>query len=189
MPTAALLATVQAEEQESKFRITYLITGLFLFYTAVAANFLDKLVGTGMHQLLQDRRMQHLIGYLLLLFTISLVSGRDSWEMLWLSAVLYLWFLLTTKTHKWFNLAVLLLLALGFFVHQLLKTRYTEAWAGEDVSRQKVRYCLHVGLLGIFALVVGLTVVGNGIYMHRQWRDHRSEFSLMRYIFGGRQTS
>ena len=187
MPTTALLATASIEEYESRYHLPYLITALFLFYTAVTGNFIDQLVGTGMRQLLEHRWMQHLVGYLLLLFTISLVSGRNAWETLWLSAVLYLWFLLTTKTDKWLNLAVLLLLAVGFFLHQLLITQYTTAWAGEDPHRQSIICTLHATVVAIFATLVGMTIIGNGIYMRKQMREH-TDFRLMTYIFGGKGT-
>ena len=47
----------------STFHIPYLLTGLFLFYAAVTGNYIDGLLGSGMHDLLQQHWAKHLIGF------------------------------------------------------------------------------------------------------------------------------
>ena len=170
----------------------YVITALFLFYAAVAGNFIDSLIGKGMHDLLQYRWMKHLMAFFILLFTISLVSAeRDAWVTLLLSMGLYVWFLLTTKMDKWLNLAIVILLAIGFFLHRLLDTRYTVAWsqhANRDY-RERVRCTLTHTVLAIMSCIIFITVVGNCGYVAKQLRDHRRDFSVVQYIFGGHTKS
>ena len=134
--SAIMSATSDVEAMEHRYHVVYVITALFLFYAAVAGNFIDSLIGRGMHDLLQYRWMKHLMAFFILLFTISLVSAeRDAWVTLLLSMGLYVWFLLTTKMDKWLNLAIVILLAVGFFLHRLLDTRYTVAWSQHDLLR------------------------------------------------------
>ena len=88
---------------------------------------------------------------------------------------------------KWANLAVLLLLALGFFVQQLLDTEYTPAWAEHNQRRQRLRLALEYAVVAIFLGLVAITLVGNIVYIRKQRQDKKEHFSLLQYIFAGHE--
>ena len=144
----------------STFHIPYLLTGLFLFYAAVTGNYIDGLLGSGMHDLLQQHWAKHLIGFLILLFTISIVAAASAWTSLWLSGLLYFWFVLTTKVGKWTNLTLILLLAAGFFIKQLLIKDYTREWAmtplhsHERRRRLQIRAVLTQTVVALFGVII-----------------------------------
>ena len=161
----------------SKYHVPYLVMGLFLFYAAVMGNYIDGLIGSGMRSLLSERWMVHLVGFFILLFTISLVSSLDAWVSLGMSALLYLWFTLTTKMGKWENLSLFILLVVGFFLQRLLQKNYTNHWADlipeKDTQRHQIRKNIEQAIIIIFWMILGITCLGNIRYIRVKWNDSR----------------
>lgn len=161
----------------TQYHIPYLVMGLFLFYVAVMGNYIDGLIGSGMRSLLQERWMVHLVGFFILLFTISLATMLDVWNSLLMSVLLYLWFTLTTKMGKWENLSLFLLLVAGFFLQRLLQNNYSHEWAeaipDQTDQRHKVRKNIETSIIVIFSIILVLTILGNVRYMRVKWNDPR----------------
>ena len=176
-----------------RYNVRYILVSLFLFYCAIGGNFINSLVGKGMQEVLEKRWMKHLIGFSILLFTISLVTLHSMWSALGFTILLYIWFLLTTKMSMRLNLVVLLVMFIGFFIQELLRKDYTLQWeedACEDrqVYRKNVRLVLEIFVLVCFIAVICITLVGNISYIKQTWTLHqksegKSPLSLFKFMW------
>ena len=196
MPTSTLITTLGAPrnseeetgEDSSTFlystRIPYLVTVLFLFHIALNSNYTPDLIGANMRQLLQERWMQHLTGYGVLLFTLSFVTDMGAWTSIGMSAALYGLFVLTTKMKRIETLIVLGILGISFVIHQLLQKNYTAAWARRGGgARARARAALSASITVLWGLFWLVTAVGVSRYMGEQWIDHGHKYRDRRSPF------
>ena len=195
MPTSTLVAVRSASdiEQESinkdntsilySTRIPYIVTVLFLFHIAINSNYTPDLIGSSMRLLLQERWMQHLTGYGVLLFTLSFVTHMGAWTSIGMSAALYGLFVFTTKMKKTETLIVLAILGISFVIHQLLQKNYTAAWARRGARRARARRALRASITVLWGLFWVVTAVGVSRYMGEQWMDHGGKYRDRRHPF------
>ena len=78
--------------------ITQINAGLFLFYLALLGNYTGDLIPPDLSKLINKSRMcQHVIAFIILLFTINLYSTKKLYKVFLYTFVLWLWFLLTSN--------------------------------------------------------------------------------------------
>ena len=165
-------------------RLRRLLRILFLFHIAINSNYTPDLIGSSMRLLLQERWMQHLTGYGVLLFTLSFVTDMGAWTSIGMSAALYGLFALTTKMKRIETLIVLGILGISFVIHQLLQKNYTAAWARRGGgARARARAALRASITVLWGLFWAVTAVGVSRYMGEQWMDHGRKYRDRRHPF------
>ena len=175
---------------ESSIMIPYLLSSIFLFYCVVSGNYVDTLLGKGMQQALQKRWMKHFIGICILIFTISFISETSAWTTLTYGVGLYILFLLTTKMTVGWNILIFIILAVGFFMKELLKKDYNQTWENratlhdEKIRRRWVRSTVEEAVRICFIAVIAITIVGNMLYMREKWSRHGgNHVGILRFLW------
>ena len=170
------LPTVKSESKKTHFQLA---NGLLLFYMAVAGNFLGELFSKRMQRLLSENRLvKHMIGFITMLFSITYVAGFTELKpALLITFIMYTWFVLSTKMFEWYNIVIIILLALGFMIE---KSR--DNLDSDDPEDQKTMDKLTK--LNNFFLVLTLvvTVVGLVSYYRYQKSQYGADFSLYKFL-------
>ena len=110
----------------------------FAIYLIIACNFIGELFGCKFRQALQENMyLKHLFGFLTFAFLVILVSvdfnNINNLILAFIySIIFYIWFVLTTKTHIYITIIVLLI----FLIMYILKFRINEL----EKRKQKFSY-------------------------------------------------
>lgn len=157
--------------------ITNLSNGLLLFYIAIATNFIADLYSKPLRKFLKNNRfMHHLIGYLVLLYSISYTTFRTDWMNIFLfTFIMYVWFILTTKMDLIFTLLVVLCLAIGF----VFNTHLNEHKDAENNEKKT----LHKYEKYIIYVAIGITIIGTGKFLFEKYTKFGSKFSVVKFLF------
>lgn len=156
-----------------------LANGLLLFYIAVAGNFLGELFSKRLQRLLKENRgVKHLIAYITMLFSITFVAGVHSLKRaLFITSLMYIWFVLTTKMFEWYNIIIILLLIIPFILG-----RYAEGLDVSDPKNKKLVKTIEKFSDFIFVLTLIVTVIGVVAYLRYQRNEYGSEFSYYKFF-------
>ena len=175
---------------EASIIIPYLLSSVFLFYCVVSGNYVNTLLGKGMQRALEKRWMKHFIGVCILIFTISFISETSAWTTLVYGIGLYILFLLTTKMTVGWNILIFIILAVGFFMKELLKKDYNQKWENratlhdEKVRRRHIRSTVEEAIRICFIVVIAITIVGNILYFQEKWIQHGgNDVGILRFLW------
>jgi len=172
--------------------------GLFLFYFIISGNYLGELMACNLKQVLTENMyIKHIVGFFSLFLTLTLTVSkhRSLKEILLISIILYVWFLLTTRTNVYFTLLIMVLL-FGSFMLQIYKDRVKTAYKKEKKSKKKtkkqeqlqkqhkeqlelIKKWEDISIL-VFLIVC---VLGVFIYIYKQMNE-RQDFSFNTFIIG-----
>ena len=102
--------------------ISQLNAGLFLFYLALLGNYTGDLLPPDLMKFINSSRItQHLISFIMLLFTINLYSSSKLYKILLYTFLLWLWYLFTSKQHLYVSIVIILLLILSYSLYLMSK--------------------------------------------------------------------
>jgi len=151
--------------------------GLLVFYLALSGNFLGDLFSKELRTFFENNRIsQHMLGYLTMLMSITYVSGIKSIMFgLILTAILYLWFLLTTKLELKWNIGILLVLLLNLFINKY--SNYLKEQ--KDPSYKKYKTISH----GLFTITILTTFIGSSFFLLEKKNKFGDKFNIVDYIF------
>jgi len=155
--------------------IVNLSNGILLFYVAIAANFTQDLYSRQLREFIRNHRiMHHIIGYIILLYTISYTTDRAEWINIYaFTALVYLWFILTTKMDVIFTILTVLCLAIGFTLNTHLASHKSADNKEILQLRQYERYSIYVA--------IGITVIGFVKFLFDRYQ--RPGFSISKLLF------
>lgn len=159
---------------------------LFVLYLIIAANFLAQTFGCKTQYLLNNNMYaKHLIGFFTLFFFVILLSPTDPnidsenvyFKKLGISILLYVLFLLSTRTKGlFFNIFLSLI---GF--NYILNT-YADS-LNKDIHKEKIEKIRKIakifGRLSIVVLVIGVV-----FYYQEKKNEYKSDFKIGKFIIG-----
>lgn len=154
------------------------IKAVFLLFIAISANFLGNTLNCGIQKgLTEIPALRHLFLLMIIYFTIDFTSKSDmSPEEIFVKAiVIYIFYIILSK-QTIVTFVILLLLLLSFY-YLYIKINY-ENKQGKDVTKynllsQKIIY-----------IIVFISIVGFGLYLNKQYNDHKENFDIIKFIFG-----
>ena len=111
----------------------YIITCAFLFYVFMCGTLLEDLIGINVREYIQQNEgIKHVLGIVVLIFTIGFVADLPSLATLvWSSVVVYVWFLVMSKMPAQYNIVVVLLLIVCFALNEIIRKTYSPEWVYE----------------------------------------------------------
>jgi Ca2+/Na+ antiporter len=125
--------------------------------------------------------VKHIVAWILLVFLVILVNpenaDRNIVRTLIISFLVYVWFLMTTRTPFYIMIIIIVLLLIAYI---LSITRQRKEKEGDHDGAAKVMSVQYN--LTITAII--LTVVGFVIYYIEKKKEYRSNFSLQNFILG-----
>jgi len=163
-------------------QITSLALPIFAFYLLVFCNFTAELLGCNLLTVLRENMYaKHIIGIILLFFLIIVVNpsnaDKNIFKNILVALLIYLWFILTTRSPFSIMVAVLVCL-IAVYITNIAKDRYTNE-KNEDAANKAQ---LIQNILAITALI--LSIVGFFIYFYEKKLEYKDEFSLRKFFSG-----
>ncbi len=111
---------------------------LALIYLVISGNYLGNLFGCRIQQLMSNNfSMKHLLGFLTTYFLIVLSSppeGFSNWTVFGITAVIYIWFFLTTKMNVSFWIPMILSVMAAYFLYIYNKQEKVQEETGEKIG-------------------------------------------------------
>lgn len=174
-------------KRKENIKIQNLNAGLFLFFLVLTSNFtMDRILPNSLIRYLENSRLsQHIIAFLILLFTINLYATENEpfYIILGYVILLWLWFLITTKMHLLPVVSILLLLLISYICYNVsLNLQYKE---GLDKKRQdRIKFYLDKIQTTVFYLIIFITLIGGSIYFAEKYKKYKNNSSsLISFIF------
>ena len=147
------------------------------FYLLIAANYLKELFGCHLQLVLENMIAKHVLGFILLVFLVIITNpanaGLSIDQIAYISVAVYIWFLISTRTHYLFCLTSLILL-MGVYVINMNK---------DKVEAEK-RHQLENAQTVLLVVAVIINLIGFGIYLIEKINEYGSEFRIMHFFEG-----
>lgn len=168
---------------------------ILLTYIIIASSYCTKLFSHGLADALENNKLaQHIVLILLIMslmicfgnpFSVEITTNQQ-FNMVIMSLLVYVWFIMTTKLDLTWNIGVLILLTMYFLYESKQISDYNKVTEDPNVTagiKQELldRY-IHTQkyvLAGIF----GFTVIGTLIYADEKREQYGGGFSVERFIF------
>ena len=166
----------------------YIFKGLFLFIFIISGNYLGELLGCRLIKLLNESMIiKHILGLLTLFLTLAFTIDLNTslFTLFKISVVLYIIFILSSKTTEYINYLIIFIFIISFIV-QLYKDRLKRKL---EVSTINTNEKLHLEYIEkyndyILKLIIGLIIIGVLIYIGEQKRSYNEDFNYYTFLIG-----
>ncbi len=161
-----------------------LLSGIFLLLIAVSHSFADGTLGCKTQLILQNNiYAKHLLIIFILYFSTEFMDDEDTThpiDNLFHALQIWVLFVLFTKMTVPFTIVTFIFICLIFISKQFIHY-YKTIGNIDDISK--------IGMIEyITSILTNVTictlVLGFIIYLHKQYKSHRSNFSILKFIFG-----
>jgi hypothetical protein len=154
------------------------IRAVLLLFIIISGSFLENTLNCNIQKALTDIPMlRHLFLLLIIFFTIDFTSKNESepFDTLKKSFVIYIFYIMLTKQNFSTLIIILILLVTVYILY--LKINYENKIGTDTTSYQKTMDTLSY-------VIGGITIVGFGLYLNRQYTEHSDNFEISKFIFG-----
>lgn len=168
-----------------------MITALLLFYLLIANNHLQNLYSGQLNDYIQQNRwIQHLIGYIMMLVIIIIIAGVKNVIIAALYAIIaYGWFILTTKLSIGWNIVIFGLLLIGFLYETILTDKEDKLKSDDNLTIQEVKKIKQKNNNSkkiILLTVLAVTIIGTIIYTNKKLDQYGGNFDADKFLFNPR---
>jgi ABC-type multidrug transport system fused ATPase/permease subunit len=156
----------------------------FALYLIISSNYLGELFSCKFREFLSSNMIiKHLFGFmtfgfLVILTKIGLENDNFLYEGILLTLVLYIWFILSTRTHVYITSIIVLL----FFVMYIINYR-VEYLKQKKKSTEKLEV-INKYILIITGVITILGVINYGYLKKRELNQRNETFSLFHFLIG-----
>jgi hypothetical protein len=168
---------------------------ILLVYIIIASSYCTNLFSKGLKEQLENNKFaQHIVLILLIMalmicfgnpFSVN-ITGNEQFNMVIMSLLVYVWFIMTTKLDLAWNIGVLIILTI-YFLYESKQISDFNKVSGDPLVTPKAKQEIldkynqtqKYVLLGIF----GFTVAGTLIYANEKQEQYGGGFSVERFIF------
>jgi hypothetical protein len=163
------------------------IYSVFLLVLIIAGSFIVELFPCRLQRLFTNSMyLKHICAFFTLVFFIVITSPIKSKKHIFIKSILvYIFFVLVTKTHPYFFLIILFLLAFCYIIalqKEDLDTNEKETINEEEITKNN-KIIDNVIFL-IYVIVFILTIIGILIYMGEKKIEFKNDFSYNYFFFG-----
>ena len=173
------------EEVQSEF-INASIS-VFVLLLIISGNFLGELMPCRVREELSSNMvLKHFLGYLtLVFFAIVTVFKSSSMNILLLSALVYIYFIVLSKTNWRFWIVIVFLLGICYIIHVMGLTINKDDIKEDNKTLSTVMdNILPTVQLSFVLLALFLTLIGSIIYMGNKKKEYGKDFSYMYFFLG-----
>ena len=173
------------EEVQSEF-INASIS-VFVLLLIISGNFLGELMPCRVREELSSNMvLKHFLGYLtLVFFAIVTVFKSSSMNILLLSALVYIYFIVLSKTNWRFWIVIVFLLGICYIIHVMGLTINKDDIKEDNKTLSTVMdNILPTVQLSFVMLALFLTFIGSIIYMGNKKKEYGKDFSYMYFFLG-----
>tara|TARA_Y100000591_G_C21627002_1_gene590810 strand:- start:258 stop:770 length:513 start_codon:yes stop_codon:yes gene_type:complete len=155
------------------------LKSIFLLFLVVSGNFIGELLGCKTRQIFTNNiYIKHIILIFLIYFTIDLTEEKNEHpiELMKKTIVIWLLFVIGTKTHyKFTYLIIILLFSLYMIDEYELYLKDNKKKYDKDLFKKWELYIQY--------LILAVLISGFFVYLSKQKRD-KKDFSYFKFIFG-----
>lgn len=165
-----------------------ILKGMFLFLFIISGNYIGELLGCRLIQLLEDDMIiKHILGFITLYITLAItINNQESlFQLFFITIILYVVFILTSKTTKYINFTIMILFLITFIV-QLFKEELNKKIENKKNTQKDIRYLNIINIYNtyIIYIIIILIIVGIIIYIGEQKLGHKKDFNYYTFIVG-----
>lgn len=156
----------------------------FAIYLIISSNFLGELFSCKFREILSSNMLvKHLLGlitfgFMVILVGIDLEEENVYYNGILLTIILYIWFLLSTKTHVYITIIIVLL----FFVMYIIN--YRVKYLREKKKSTKKLELINKYILIVTAILTIFGVINYGYLKKIELNKRNEKFSLFNFFIG-----
>jgi hypothetical protein len=161
---------------------------IFIFILIVSANFLAEIFPCRIQYLLRSNMfVKHIFGLFTMIFFVVLSSGikdKDIFRIVQISFLLYILFILITKSQIYIFYLILILLCITYIIN-IIKEKEKEnideknsTFINEKINNYE--YVIYV----LYILIIILTILGVILYMGEKKIEYKNSFNYITFFFG-----
>jgi|688.fasta_scaffold631511_1 hypothetical protein len=152
---------------------------LISFYLLIFCNFLPDILGCRLKTLLHTNiYIKHIIAYIILLFLIILTneefSNRHILELIPLSIIIYIWFIITTRTNIYIIIIILVL---------LLIIAYLDIKIKKETNELKIKDYKYYQIV-LLVITIIISIIGFIDYFIYTYNEKMHKFNFNKFVFG-----
>jgi hypothetical protein len=158
---------------------------IFILVLIISAGYLTQLFPCKLQKILNENiYVKHLFGLFTLVFFVLLSAPIDEKSIdiiIPQSVLLYMYFIIVTKTNKYIFLLILLLLGITYLI--VLKTAELKDKKERKLGDAEIQQYDNI-VKYIYGLVILLTIVGVMLYMGEKKMEYKKNFNYTVFLFG-----
>ena len=159
---------------------------IFIFILIVSANFLAEIFPCRIQYLLRSNMyVKHIFGLFTMIFFVVLSSGikdKDIFTIVQISTLLYILFILISKSQIYTFYFILMLLCITYIIH-IIKEKEKENKDEKNDTLEKINnyeYIMYV----LYILIIIITILGVILYMGEKKIEYKNSFKYITFFFG-----
>ena len=165
-----------------------ILKGMFLFIFIISGNYIGELLGCRLIELLEDDMIiKHILGFITLYITLAITINNEEslFELFFINIILYIVFILTSKTTKYINFTLMFLFLITFVV-QLFKEQLKKKIENKKHTHKDIRFINIINIYNtcIIYIIIILIIIGIIIYLGEQKLGHKEDFNYYTFIVG-----
>jgi hypothetical protein len=168
---------------------------VLLTYVILASQYCSNLFSHGLKEAIESNRMvQHLI-LLILIMALMIVFGNplgveftnnQQFNIIIMSLLVYVWFIMTTKLDLAWNVAILIILTIYFLYESKKVSDYKLILSDpnlDDIKKKELFNSFDNLQKWLLLTIFGVTIVGTFLYANEKGTQYGGGFSMYRFFF------
>ena len=168
---------------------------VLLTYVILASSYCTNLFSHGLKEAIENNRMaQHLI-LLILIMTVMTIFGNplgvqitknEQGNMIIMSLLVYVWFIMTTKLDLTWNLSILIILTMYFIYESNKVSDYNVMLRDDNLSIEKKKELLdsyNQIQSSVLLVIFGITLTGTYLYSNEKQVQYGGGFNYFNFFF------
>ncbi len=165
---------------------------LLLFYLVIGSGYIQNIYSGQLQDFIKNSRyVQHFIGMIIMLILMIDYGGvKKLLPAIVYSILAYIWFILTTKLDVKWNIAIILLMVLGYFYEFKMSKKEVSAKSDQALfksDKQKIKKNHNSIKNVIIVSILAVTVLGTIQYLSKKKVQYGGNFDPITFLFEGRQ--
>lgn len=160
----------------------------FAIYLIIASNYLGELFGCKFRKLLTENMfLKHILafttfGFLVILTGIDISKTDEIVAGLIYTIVFYLWFVMSTKTHIYVTIIIVLLFFTMYVISYRIKfLRNNEIYKNKEELNKLIKINNYLLLVTLIITILGVL---NYLYLKYLEYDKKKSFNIIKFIIG-----
>lgn len=168
---------------------------VLLTYVILASQYCSNLFSHGLKEAIESNRMvQHLILVILIMALMIIfgnpfgieITNSQQFNVIIMSLLVYVWFVLTTKLDLAWNVGILIILTIYFLYESKKVSDYKVILADPnltDVKKKELFDSFNTLQMVLLSTIFGTTIVGTYLYAGEKIVQYGGGFSMYRFFF------
>jgi hypothetical protein len=167
---------------------------ILLLYVILSSTYCTDLFSESLKRSIKGNRMtQHIILLILIMVLLSMfgnqyicnITQSNEINLLIMSLVIYVWFIMTTKLDFAWFLSILIILTIYFLYENNLSIKNNEIMENNNIDDEKkkeiIDYYTNIQKY-LLITIFGTTIVGNFFYMEKKQVQYGGGFSIEKFF-------